>query len=108
MSVKCCHKGSSRAVTTTAIADTGAEATICGPDLIKRLHIEKLHTCDSNEKLIGASRKAISTIGKTKLCIFVDNKDYDEEVIVCENQKEMLLSFNTCLSLNLIPKGFTE
>lgn len=87
-------------VTATAIADTGADTRICGADLVRKLKIKELINRNPRDKLVGASGKAIIAMGKLKVRLSIKNESYNEDVIVCNKQTEMLRSFNACSAVS--------
>ena len=91
-----------------SVPDTGAEASICGPALIKKLKIRKsdIKKNSENERLIAANGLPIKTIGKLQLQIRADENLIEEDVIICEDQNELLLSWTACRDLHIIPPDF--
>ena len=57
-----------------SVPDTGAEASICGPALIKKLKLREsdIKKKSENERLIAANGLPIKTIGKLRLQIRAD------------------------------------
>ena len=90
-----------------SVPNIGAEATICGPALMKKLKIRKsdIKKNSENESLIEANGLPIKTIRKLRLQIRADEY-LIEDVIICEDQNELLLSWTACRDLHIIPPDF--
>ena len=90
-----------------ATPDTGADISVCGTNLLINMGLQ----VNKKRKPMNSTVKAANgTIIKTKGIIRIkmqleDNIIY-EDVVVCDNQEELLLSWKTCKKLHLIPQDF--
>ena len=103
--LKCSTLDNGNSCILNAIPDTGAEASICGPDILKKLNIDTTGRSD-NEKLIAANGLPIKTRGKIRVKLNLENIKIEENVIICDNQKELLLSWRACKRLKIIHEDF--
>lgn len=107
IAVKCSSNDSEQSCIIDCIPDTGAEMTICGENIIQQLKIKhELINYRNKEKLIAANDTEIKTLGKIKLIMTLKNRTTEEDVIICRNQNSMLLSWQACRSLGIIPINF--
>lgn len=96
-----------KSIQVRGIPDTGAEATVCGPDIIKALAINaKALKSTTTERLMAANGSPISTLGKIRLQLKVGHISTQEDVVICEKQSHFLLSWTLCQKLKLIPDDF--
>ena len=91
-----------------AVPDTGAEANIGGTNILQKLNIKKNELQPVYEKIIAANKTEISALGKTKVHIQYGNVSTNEEIIICPDRKELLLSWKTCKNLHIINEKFPE
>ena len=91
-----------------AVPDTGAEANIGGTNILQKLNIKKNELQPVYEKIIAANKTEISALGKTKVHIQYGNVSTNEEIIICPDRKELLLSWKTCQNLHIINEKFPE
>ena len=98
---------SAQPVTISAVPDTGAEANVCGKRHMKLLQckVKDLKPA-SSEKLAAANNSPIKTVGLIELEMKIGTHQTTENIIVCENQDDMLLSWKTCRNLGIIPPDF--
>ena len=103
-----CSTNRNNQVKIIATPDTGAEVSICGPDVISKMNINKTKLQHCKENLQAANGSEIKTIGSIKMKLEVGGIAVQEDVIICKNQKEFLLSWIACRKLRLIPDDFPK
>ena len=91
-----------------AVPDTGAEANIAGTNILQKLNIKKNELQPVYEKIIAANKTEISALGNTKVHIQYGNVNTNEEIIVCPDRNELLLSWKTCQNLHIINEKIPE
>ena len=92
-----------------AIPDTGAEVTVGGKHLLKKLQIDLRDLNQINdENLIAANGSQIKVIGSVRVTFTLNNISVHGKLIICDQQQDLLLSWRLCRELQLIPADFPQ
>lgn len=91
----------------TAIPDTGAEASIAGPEVMKRMKIPIENVIPLPEEIIvAANGTAFDIIGYVPVQFQIGDRISIENLIFCKQQKGTILSWSVCKDLGIIPENF--
>lgn len=105
--IKCKTTDGKNFCSTLAVPDTGAEISICGMNLVHKLQKTKKKLSPiKGQNLKAANGTSIETLGSITLEIQLHDSITIENVIVCKNQSELLLSWKACQNLNIISEDF--
>jgi len=82
-----------------ATPDTGAEATLAGTNLLKKLNLttEQLQP-PPDENLVAANGQELNCVGTLSCVIDYCDRQCSENVYICENVENFLLAWYTCIS----------
>ena len=105
VTIKYSHKKIS--CTKSSIPDTGAEVTVAGRNLLQDLKLkEKDFNLKENRNLYCANNTKMDVIGTALVKIKLNDVETKENIVFCENQSNILLSWKVCKRLSIIPQDF--
>ena len=92
-----------------AIPDTGAEVNIGGTKLLDQLQLCERDLCDGPySKLVAANGSLFKKLGTLPITITLNKTSIKDNIVICEGQNELLLSWKTCSDLTVIPDNFPK
>ena len=105
VTIKYSHK--KKSCTKSSIPDTGAEVTVAGRNLLQDLKLkEKDFNLKENRNLYCANNTKMDVIGTALVKLKLNDVETEENIVFCENQNNILLSWKACKRLSIIPQNF--
>ena len=100
------HNADDSFITTAqATPDTGTEATVAGLDILKQIGLDIGNTCRPPEDtVIAANGTSFECVGTVDLHIHAADKSMKETVLICKEQKGLLLAWYVCRGLGIVPQ----
>ena len=95
--------------TVQATPDTGAEATVTGLNFLRQMQLDSDNICSPSlpdDTIIAANGTSIDCIGAVDIYIHVAGKCTKETVIVCKEQRGLLLAWYVCRDLGIVPHNY--
>ena len=92
-----------------AIPDTGAEVNVGGTKLLDQLQLCERDLRDGPySKLVAANRSLLKKLGTLPITITLNETAIKDDIVICEGQNDLLLSWKTCRDLAIIPDNFPK
>ena len=90
------------------IADTGAQVSVAGSDVLTQWQINRHDLEESDEQLQGVNGQPIKCIGLIVLTMRVSGCEHKEKIYVCTNihKQEVYISLKACKGLGLVHEDF--
>jgi len=90
------------------IADTGAQVSVAGSDVLTQWQINRHDLEESDEQIQGVNGQPIKCIGTIVLRMRVSGCEHKEKIYVCTNihKQEVYISLKACKGLGLVHKDF--
>ena len=105
ISVRTIHPGGSASIQWTP--DSGAEATVMGPDVAGTLGIQQRHLhSPASSGLYAAGQQPLTCLGTFPACLELGDRKADVTVSVLKEVKGALLSWFDSVSLGILPDYF--
>ena len=93
--------------TVQATPDTGAEASVAGITFLKQMKLETGNMCPPpDDTIIAANGTSIECIGSLNIYIHVAGKSTKETVLICKQQRGLLLAWYVCRDLGIVPHNY--
>ena len=88
------------------VPDTGAQVSVCTPDMIKQLNVKQEDLIKPTYLLKNASGSRLNLIGYCSINFHHNNEVVEEFVFVTEDVSNFYLSCKLCKELLLVPNDF--
>ena len=90
-----------------ATPDTGAEATVAGLNFLRQMKLDSGNIWSPpDDTIIAANGTSIDCIGAVDIYIHVAGKSTKETVLICKEQRGLLLAWYVCRDLGIVPHNY--